>query len=417
MAGVSIGSFGASFIKYLPGVVQTLNNTTYVRTLPKGKMKWEGDHLEWHIHTQRNKAVSYIEDGGAFPTPGQQSYVKATAYRKFVAGSVQLTDGILKNAATTKNAAISVVDSELTGMMDGIKKFSNFFWTRDGTGVVALLGQDLGGGNTVITVDDARGMWDGKEYEIRDATTPTTIHTNSITVSSVARALTANDEASVTLTASEADGSKAAGDFIVWGTGNQSAYNRAITGLDALIDDAATTFQNVNTTTYPRYTSPVLDNSGTDRALTPALFRQMLAMIRQESGDAPPDGMDVITSVWGSINVEEMYESDLRLRSDDTVAGVAIASFQSTLGRVNVINDPDTPYGKMFFMAPQEITYAVQAELDWRRDEPGGPIFKRNDQSAVYTATALEACELVLTGQRNKCGKIEDLAETKTTAY
>ena len=172
---------------------------------------------------------------------------------------MQVTDGVLKNAATTKNAAISVVESELTGMMTGIKKFENLMWTRAGDGKVAEVGTTASG--ATITVDDARGLWDGKDYEIRD-TTPATIHVPSFTVSKVGRAVDASDEVTVTPAASIAASGQAAGDGIYWGSGTQSAFNIALTGLDALIDDASTTFQNVNTTTYPRYTSPVLDNSG-----------------------------------------------------------------------------------------------------------------------------------------------------------
>lgn len=413
MAGVTIDTFGASFVKYLPGVRETLNQTTYARTLPKGKLKWEGANLSWFVHVSRNPAVGNIEDGGAFPTAGKQGYVEAKAYRKFTVGSVQVTDGILANASSTKNAAISVVESELTGMMTGIKKYENLVWTRSGDGKVAEIGQTASG--ATFTVDDARGLWDGKDYEIRDASTSTTIH-DTFTVSSIGRAIDANDEVTVTPTATLAASGQAAGDGIYWGTGNQTSYNRTISGLDVLIDDASTTFQNINTATYPRYTSPVLDNSGTARALTPSLFRSMLAMIKQESGDEAPDGMTVVTTVWGSISTEELYEGEIRLRPDDKVGGIAVASFHSTLGKINIVNDPDTVKGKMFFCDPEELTFATQAELDWRRDEPGGPIFKRSDSSSVYTATALAANELVIM-QRNKCGKIEDLTENRTTGY
>ena len=63
MAGVSIDDFGASFIHYLPGVVRILNNTSLARTLPKGKLKWEGVNLEKYVHVKRNTAISAVADG------------------------------------------------------------------------------------------------------------------------------------------------------------------------------------------------------------------------------------------------------------------------------------------------------------------------------------------------------------------
>jgi hypothetical protein len=410
MPGVSIENFGASFVKYLPGVRQTLNKEVNARNIPTGKLKWSGTNIEFHVHVARNPGVSNIEDGGNFPVAGRNVFVPAKAYRKFVVGSVQCTDGALTNAATTENASISIVESELTGMIDAIRKYQNFSWTRDGTGIVATLGATTSG--STFTVSDARGLWDGKDYELRSASTGSVITT--FTVSKTSRSFTAAGEATVTPVSALASGGTT-GDYIVWGTGNGSAYNRAITGLDALIDDSLTTFQNVNCATYPRYTSPVLSNSGVARALTPSLFRQMLAALKQESGSSP-EGVTVLTNTFGSISVEELYEGDLRITPDTTTAGVAIASFQSALGRINIMTDSDFPYSKMMFLAPEEITYAVQAELDWRRDAPGTAIFKRSDTFAGFTATALETSELVVE-QRNKLGKIEDLAETKSTAY
>jgi hypothetical protein len=415
MPGVSIDTFGALMINYMRGVRKTLNNSTNARKIPKGTVRWEGKNLQWFVHVGRNGAIASVADGGAFPTAGKQSYVEAKATRKNTIGSVQITDGLLNTASSTEKAAISAVESELTGLMDGIRKYENYFFTRDGTGVVTTLGATTSG--STITVDDARALWDGKDYEIRSTAAGNAVLVSSFTVSSVARSFNASNEAVVTPSASVASSGQADGSYIVWGSGSSSSWGRVFNGLDLLIDDSTSgTFQNVSTSTYPRYTSPVLSNSGTNRALTPSLFRQMLAMIKQESGDDPPNGMTVLTNIWQSVSVEEMYEGELRLRPDDTTFGVAASSFQSTLGKINIVTDPDCPYNKMFFLDPSEITFAVQAELDWRRDGSGSPIFKRSDQSLNYTATALETNELIIS-QRNKCGKIEDLVETKSSAY
>jgi hypothetical protein len=59
MAGVSIDDFGASFIHYLPGYIMTLNNTTKARLLPKGKLTWEGVHLEKKVHVRRNPSITF----------------------------------------------------------------------------------------------------------------------------------------------------------------------------------------------------------------------------------------------------------------------------------------------------------------------------------------------------------------------
>jgi hypothetical protein len=210
-------------------------------------------------------------------------------------------------------------------------------------------------------------------------------------------------------------GSQAQGDYITWNSGNLSAYGKAWTGLDKLIDDATGTFQSVNVTTYPRYTSPVLDNGGSARPLTPTLFRQMLAMIKQESGQDAGRDIVVLTSLWDGINVEELYEGEVRITPDTSTVGLVMPTFQTVLGRVKVMTDPDTPYGKMYFIDRNEISRAVQAELDWRKSDGGG-IFERSNNFLGYFANAVEISELFM-DQRNRCGKIEDLKQTIKSAY
>lgn len=408
MAGVGISDFGASFIDYLPGVTETLNNTVTMRKYARNDYNWEGANISFFVHVARNHGVGNIEDGGAFPVADKQDYQEARAFRRFLVGSVQITDGALANAATSKRAAVDVVTSELRGMLEGMAKYEEFMSYRDGTGVVGLVGTDVTG--TTWGATDARLIWDGQTYDIRTAAAIGTLR-GTVTITSVARALDANSQFAVTSGAALPAGT-AATDFIVW----PGAVNRAISGLDLLVDDATGTFQNINVTTYPRYTSPVLDNSTVNRPLTPTLFRRMLAMVKQESGGSEPvKGLTVITSNWQGIEVEELYEPVLQITPDTKSVGVNAPKFHSSFGTITIETTHDAPFNTMYFVDFSQIYRAVQKELDWRRDKAGG-IFQRSDQSAVWRATALESCEYFIK-QRNRCGKIEDLAETIGTAY
>jgi len=409
--GVGITDFGASFIKYLPGVTMTLNMTSPARQIPLGKVKWEGDRLLKKVHVQLNTAITSVSDGGSIPVAGKQTYVDSEAYRKFCVAAAQVTDGILRNAATTENAAITVTKSELETLLKSVRMYENFMFTRDGTAVVATLGATTSG--ATITVSDGRGFWDNQTYELRDATTPTTIY-DSFTVSKTARALT-NGEATLTLASTLASSGQSTGSYISWKAGDDAAYGKVWTGLGKLIDDASGTFQSVSTTTYPRYTSPVLDNGGTKRPLTPTLFRQMLAMIKQESGQDANRDITVLTSVWDGINVEELYEGDVRITPETKTVGLVMPTFQTALGKVSIMTDPHAPYGTMFFIDRNEISRAVQADLDWRRSDGGG-IFERSNNFLGYYANAVEISELFI-DQRNRCGKIKDLKVTAKTAY
>lgn len=419
MAGVSIDDFGASFIHYLPDVIKQLNTSSPAREVPLGvaTKKWEGSRLSKFIHLSQNPAIASIGDGGALPVAGKNGYEEAYIKRKFIAGSVQITDGQLRNAASTKHAAVSALKSELEGLMDGIRKYESFFFTRDGTGIVATLGADADPVTTgVITVSDARGIWRNAKYRVHDDTsTPTTPVTHySFTASKVARA-PSSGEATVTTTDYGLVGSAATGDYVVWrGTSDSDSFGLLPTGLDKLIDDSvSSSFQNISLSTYPEYTSPVLTANST---LSPSLFRRMLAMIAQESRTpVSRSSHTVITSMFDTVSFSEMYESELRITPDTKTVGSKYMSFATPYGEFELRHLWDAPYGKIFFVNRKEITRAVQQELEWRKSDGGG-IMTKSSNAAYYTADALAIYEYMIE-RRSSCGKIEGLTVTKDTMY
>ncbi len=412
MAGVNISNSGLGFTRYLSDVSDTINQEATGRQLFQRTDKWTGDHVEWRVHVKRNPALGYVEDGGAFPVAGKQTYVPAKAYRKFIVGSIQLTDGVMAAGSGTENNAKDVVQSEVNGMMKGLLKLENGYLYRNGDGSVATV--KTGTTGTTLLVDDGRMLWEDGVYHVYDSTLAT--NRGSLTISTSSSAPSASGFAQLTTAATVPSGT-VSGDKLVWaGTGATSALNRAITGLDKLVDDATGTFQAVNCTTYPRYTSLVLDNSGTAQDLSPRLFRNMLAGLLQKSGNQKPaSGLKVLTNSWQAINVEEMYEGEIRLTPDSKTAGLAVASFQTTLGKVDVIVDTDCLYGKMFFVDPTQIKRAVQKELHWRKEQNGG-IFKASHTAGFWTATALEIADYYIL-ERFTSGKMENLNESPASMY
>lgn len=407
MAGVNESNVGLTFADQLVNdIVETLNNESSMRQYVKADTNWNGDYREGRVHVRRSGAVWYTEDGGAFPTPNKQTYVPYRTYRKFVAASIQLTDGAMAAAKKGKNVAKDVIQSETEGIMQEILKIENGMFFRDGTGSVGTVKATAttSPGDTYLTVDDARMLWEGCEYDLYNGST----FLSTFTVTSVAEAPTASNYASVDISPAT---SVTSGNKVYW----RNSYGRAINGLDKLINDASETFQYVSTSTYPHYTSLVLDNSGTLRALTPGMFRSLLAGVRQRTGNKKPaQGLKCLSSSFQVINVEELYEAELRLQPSDKVAGQAIAAFQSALGRVDIIWNSDALYDKIFCCDFSQIGRAVQQPLSWRRD--GGDVLKRSDVAGYYTGTALEISDLFIK-ERHTSAKLADLSYSLSSTY
>jgi hypothetical protein len=409
MAGVNIGNAGVTFVDQIVNdVVETLNNESGMRQYVKTETNWNGDYREGRVHVKRSGAIQYTEDGGAFPIAGNQAYVPYKTYRKFLAASIQLTDGALAAAKAGKNVARDVLQSETEGMMQDIMKMENGFFFRDGSGKVCDVTETLAtGAQTTQGVSDARMLWEDVEYDVYNGSTY--LGTTSVDLNDGSLNASGDPQAGFTSSLS-ASATVASGGALYW----KNSYGRAINGLDKLIGDAATTFQGVDVSAYPHYSSLVLDSS-TSRALTPRLFRDVFAGLRQKTGNVKPsNGLKVLTSTFQAINLEELYEGELRLTPDTTIAGVAVGAFQSALGRVDLVWNSDALYDTIFFCDFSQIGRAVQKPLSWRRD--GGQILKRSDVAGYYTGTAIEIADLFIK-ERHSSAKLTDLSYSLSTGY
>jgi hypothetical protein len=271
---------------------------------------------------------------------------------------------------------------------------------------------------TSAIVNDARMLWEGQTFQLYadsggapSGASRGDLRVLSVTPDPTSGGFRVNFDTTGPNSGDITDISGAQDDHLVW----NNSLNRAFTGLSKLVDDSPVTFQYVNVSTYPRYSSLVMDNSGTARALTPALFRGMLAGIHAKSGsETPINGLEVICNAWQAINVEELYEGELRLTPENKVGGLSVAAFQSALGRINIRVDIDALHGQMFFLDLSKIRRAVQKELAWRKN--GNSIFTPSQVAGVYTANAIEISECYIE-ERNTSGRLVDLQQNPTTAH
>ncbi len=405
--GLNISNAGLQTINYIiDDARETLNHESTARQLITRTKKWTGSHIEGRTHVLRSGALNWSEDGGALPAASKQSYVPFKSYRKFLHAAIQVSDGALA-AVQKPNAARDALQSEVKGIMRDIMKAENGFVFRDGTGSVGqLTNTALASAATDVPVTDARMLWEGVSFDVySDSSGSPGTKRGTVTVSTVESALSGNNALvnfTGTLSGATTD------DHLVW----KDSVNRVPTGLDSLIGDSGT-FQSINTATYPRYTSLVMGNSGTNRDLTPTLFRQMLAGLYMKTG-RKPKGLKVVATSWGLVEVEELYEGELRLSPSDKTTGLEYTAFQSALGRISVIPDTDALYNTMFFIDTDQIVRGQQRKLGWRRH--AGQLLMPSQTTAVWTGTIIEISEYFIE-DRHSSGKIQDLNETKVTSF
>lgn len=411
--GVGIDDFNANFIKYLPEYVDLQKQSSFIRNLPLRKIEWEGSEIQEHLKVQQNTGWGFMQDGGKWPVAGKQNYVPAKYGRRMIGGSVKITLGQGNNAKTTKNAAVTVVDSELEGLMDTVSTGESFFAYRDGTGKVATLGATVSGSYITISDNPAMVLRDG-DYELRDATTPTTIH-DTFSAAKVRRTLSSG-ETRVDTRATLAASGQADGDGIYWAPGGLSSYGIALTGMQALIDNSLTgTFQGITLSDYPEYVSVVFNGGGSTQDMSTALFRRMLAALGFTKNKPKAKNLMVCTSVWDAVTFEELFEGSLRTVPDTRVGGIDVPTFQSSFGKFSLQSEAFAPYGEMYFIDRNELSMPEQAPFDWVRD-PGGGVLRTSHEVAVYTGVAYGQYDLAV-HNRQCMGKITNLRYEAQVAY
>lgn len=413
VAGLGIGANSVSsgsnllFTKFEKAIARTLNDEAKAFKMCAVDEDWSGDFIEGRVHTQRNTAFGFTEDGGGFSTPSQQRYATYKIGRRFFQAKLQLTDGIMAAARNSPQVAKEAVASEVDGMLKDTMKFYNLMFFRDGTGSVATVSAPLPtAAETHALVDDSRLCWDGATLELYTGTT----YRSDLVVSSTPQAFTSGKpRVNFTSITGSSGANVAAGDVLYW----KGSYGRVFTGLDTLIDDGGTTFQNVAMATYPRYSSFVLSNSGL-RQLTPSLLRTLLAGVKTKAGGDVAGGLTLFGDNWMGVEFEEMYESELRITPSDSKVGVAGTTFGSAFGNLTLVSDVDCKRNTIFAVDKSQLHHKVQKTLGFRLD--GGQMFKRNDDAGVWTATMVGISQMYI-HDRITSGKIENVQDQNSIAY
>lgn len=387
------------FTRFLPGVRDTLNLKAEVHRDPRQE-EWHGSSTKFALHTALSNAMGWTSDGAAFPNPGNAEHVQAQVYRKLFHAIIKLSDGMMYTGkGPAKEVAQDASQSEIRRMMEGCLKLKSGYYFGDGTGVATTIRDSSpGSASTDIECDISPLLLKNGQYDLYNSTRSTKRAT--VTVDNIEQAISSNGYANVNFAAA-LPAAAVQGDVLVWRDSNGIVCN----GLDSLIDDAATTFQGVNVSNEPEYSSVVLSNSGTARNISAHLIRQLLAGLFMRSGDMPGD-----LALYGHplqlMAFEELYEGNLLYSPSDKESGRSTMSFQSALGKVKYKPSTNCPPNKLFAADLSEIVYGVQKPLGWRTQK--GEVLMRSDQAGVWTATLNEIGELYIE-KRHTSAKIEDL--------
>ena len=220
-----------------------------------------------------------ITEGGALPTGLNPDTAEATFSLQEYTGLYNMSWKLLQDARNSKFAFQTALKMMEAGFRRRVLKLINADFISDGLGKLASL--PAADDQVTITVDALPSVDVGMVVDVMD-TDNNTKHGNSLTVTAV-------DVVNRTITLSGAPSGTAASDYVVIQDTVSSSASLHTNGLLGIIDDANppnANFGGINRSTAGNeyWESAVLDNSGTNRALTEDLMLQLEDLVREKGG-------------------------------------------------------------------------------------------------------------------------------------
>ena len=177
-------------------------------------------------------------------------------------------------------------------------------------------------------------------------------------------------------------------------------------GLNGLFDDGTllTTFEDISTTTYPKWKANKLGNSSVDRELSLDLMLQACDLVRFDAG---PNKIQMRMGLGQRRKYAALLMPDVRFAPTVLKGGYETLTFSAGDGSVEMIIDPMTQPGKIFCHPEGAIQKYELTPLGW--GNPGEKMTQRAGYDEydmflrIYTNLGTE--------QRNALTYIEDLIE------
>lgn len=358
-----------------------------------------GKYVTFPLHTRRNQGLGARNELEALPTPGQQGYAAARISLRYLYGAVRLSGQAMRLGDTNAQAFASILDREMTGLKDDVRKDLNRQVYGDGSGAVATSSAAVTAANTA-TVSWTGWLQLGMQVDIIDGTT---LGNANPTVKASNRQITAINTtagAANNVTFDGATVTTAIGDIIVR-TGN---VNREWYGFGAIIKDTGT-FQNIDPTVEPLWKSVVDSNAGVNRALSEGLLTLNADRVRTNGGK--------ITAMFSNLGVRRAYANLLQQQrrytnTTEFKGGFSGLAFTTDTGDIPFVVDLDAPPNRVYGVNEDELT--LYREADWQFMDEDGSKWSRVAGFDAYDATLFQYSNIG-THRRNTHFIMTDITE------
>lgn len=349
--------------------------------------KASGKYVDIPIRVRRNSGIGYRGERQNLPAAGNQGYAEVHVPLRYGYGRVEFSTQLMSLAEKEYQSFASAMDNEMEGLKDDIAKDSNRIVYGDGSGLMATFTDT--DNSTEHTVDDALWLEQGFKVDIINKNTGVVIVGN-IEIEDVEDNTVTFDTAFTAAT--------------THGIYRQGSYLKEPTGLGRIVHNTLElhTLDPAKERKWAAIVNETADNS--NRALSEGLMIKMTDDIRKKGGR--------VSLILTSLGVRRAYFNLLtqQRRYADTkefAGGFKGLAFNNG-DEIPIVEDPDGPANKMWFLAESKLkTYSNK---DWHWADEDGSVLSRVANQDAFEAYMRKYWELG-TSHRNHHGLLDNITE------
>ena len=432
MADATLTTYDEALRTYYLDALREENNNENILSafIEKNTEAVSGNEAVFDVHYGRSTGSGSRNEGDALPTANYQKYKTVSIPMRQHYGQIKLSGIGVAATRDAKGSAVRMLDSEVKGISNDIKKETNRMMWGAGYGTLARWRSTASGTSQTLqkkyrgnaTGGDGFGStFGGKYLEERGDAVPVvgatfggaatyTVGTVDMDVSAISEAA---DGTYDTITCTDPTTTEAAGTFYIrpasLGAQSTGANRKEMMGLRGLvtntnIDDIVLTdgtdaggsstdsLQGLDVDTYSWWKSIVdAHSSGRyagQRALTENMMQKMFDKVEDAAGKGVGPDM-IITTKALKRELIEIRRADRRFFAHmDLKCGHSGIDFNG----IPLVTDPDAIDGEIYFLTLSDFAIFFMSDYDWMSEN--GSILRPVSGYDQYEATLFRYAEM-----------------------
>jgi hypothetical protein len=336
-----------------------------------------GKYVRFGVRVKRNHGIGSRNEMEALPSPKTQDYRDAQLRLSYGYGAIQLSGQAFELAESNVQAFASVLDQEMEGIKEGLRKETNRQVYGTSQGVLAIAAS---GTTTTFVTTNAQYLEVGMFVDVYDATS--TVITPVLNNANVEITDITFSTPNYTVTLGSTVTAVAVGDFLVR-TGSHQKEPVGFEQIVAGLASTATALGNGGGALYNITHSTWTGNMDTTAgAISEGRMINLIDSIRQRGGRT--------TVGFCSLGVRRAYANLLEqqrryVNTTEFKGGFSGIAFTTDYGEIPIVPDFDCQPGRLYFMNEKELKVYRAADWGWMNRD--GSLWQRLiDSSGEYDA-------------------------------